>query len=313
MGLPFHINTPSEYDQACARCEHWVVLSEADRDRLVPLLAYDKRRGGAEGRALRTAVPELGLLANDRLEATESLMDVGKLEEVSKFPIRICFWRRSSESMTKHRFPLFCDDVGISPASLALDLLHTFHLGVLTAFNKHAIWCLLEAKVWGDHETTRSEGLQIAVLCLRSELWRWYAERARTHPGENLTRVADFVPSMLGTPSAKQLRTKAAENWGLLLFVRDALVKFRAPVGADADRLAEAADCLIKYIGVLKANGAEMPPAALQDHMAAALRPALQACGPGDAWPTGAQPKTPTANGPGDNEAHKRRPSRNEK
>ena len=85
------MNNDDDYDQACTKCEHAVVLSRASRDHLVALLDYGRRPGGACGRALRASVPELGLLHGDRLEPSWSLPDVGKLEELSSFPAAVTF------------------------------------------------------------------------------------------------------------------------------------------------------------------------------------------------------------------------------
>ena len=54
--------TQEGYEEACARCEHHVVIATPElRDRAAALLFYDKRTLGSRGRTLRKPVPDLGL------------------------------------------------------------------------------------------------------------------------------------------------------------------------------------------------------------------------------------------------------------
>ena len=75
-------------------------------------------------------VPSCDLLANDRLEPSDSLPDVSEFDAISAFPARVTFWRGSAKTICKHRSPLFSAPF-VSPALLMIDLLHTVHLGVM--------------------------------------------------------------------------------------------------------------------------------------------------------------------------------------
>jgi hypothetical protein len=130
--FPYRLFTCNLYLSACAACETVVHLnSEQVRARLLSCLAYDKRTttNSSNGRALTHAIPELNLDKGDRLEPSRSLRDVGLLATVP-LPLHIIFWKLSAQTKTKHRNPLFLDDTGITMATLAIDILHTLHLGV---------------------------------------------------------------------------------------------------------------------------------------------------------------------------------------
>lgn len=225
--LPFRKNTDQDFEEACRRCEIWVLVEREQHKRIISLLRYDKRPGGVHGRALRDSVAELGLRANDRLEPNELLADVADFERITSFPARVLFWRRSRESLCTRRCPLFDEQCGVSIVrSVALDVLHTLHLGVMLSWCKLAMWALIDAGVWGAFEPTEVEKFQVSVLAMNVELTRWYRTRARERPDEELTRCPPLHHKMLGTPNNRNLKAKAAQTWGLLLFLLDSLLKY---------------------------------------------------------------------------------------
>jgi hypothetical protein len=202
----------------------------------------------------------------DRLETNDNLWDVADLFELSSFPVALKFWRRSNETIATRRCVLFDEALGITPdRTICVDLLHTFHLGVLQEFTKLALWKLLSAGVWGALDGTLVECLRIAVLTLRSALWKWYEQRRTLFPLETLTRLADLVPTMLGKPSAKKLKTKAGETWGMALFVVDMLTAHAHRLGAEAPILREAGQCLLDYMATLRASSNVLQAPALQE------------------------------------------------
>ncbi len=149
--------------------------------------------------------------------------------------------------------------------TICVDVLHTFHLGILVEFTKLALWRLLEAGVWGALEGNMEESLRVAVLTLRNALWSWYERRHRTFPEEHLTRLADLVPSMLGNPSSRKLKTKASETWAVTLVANDMLLRFGHRLGDEAPLLQEAGKSLVDIISIMRASGNVMPPTARQD------------------------------------------------
>ena len=86
-----------DYDAACARCEHVVLVDAAARAQLILALRHDKRASWPRGLALTRDFPELGLVAGDRVEPSATLPDVSMLETVAT-PVIVTFWRRSAES-----------------------------------------------------------------------------------------------------------------------------------------------------------------------------------------------------------------------
>ena len=69
---------------------------------LCSALPYDRRSQGARGRALRAALPPLGLEAGDRLEPCAALRNVADLDILAAFPARILLWRPRSETIALH-------------------------------------------------------------------------------------------------------------------------------------------------------------------------------------------------------------------
>jgi len=49
------------------------------------------------------------------------------------------FWRSRNQTMSKHRNPLFDKSIGIGVELIAIDIMHTIHLGVMGIFVRS--WC----------------------------------------------------------------------------------------------------------------------------------------------------------------------------
>ena len=269
LAFPHRTNTPDDYKTAIDRCRVDVTLTAAQHRALRLALRFDKRRNGARGLALENLTGleavEPKLAIGDRLEANDQLLDIGDIWSVREFPVRLRFWRRSEESLCLSVCPLFDYDIGLCPTTvICADILHTYHLGVGLQFARFAMWKLLVAGVWGDVSSSVAQR-SIAVTRLRSALWEWYRERAELHPGENLTRLADLTPGMLGTEAKPDLKTKAAETWGIMLFLNDKVQANAGALGADARPLLDCGSMLVQVYEIMKANGNIVPEAAQQD------------------------------------------------
>ena len=167
-------------------------------------------------------------MQGDRLEPNSELPDVSFFESLDSFPTLVLFWRVSQETLTRHRNPIFCQALGIGISSLCIDTLHTLHLGVIKRFCMWGIWFFMEVDLFGvggSGDYNEDEKLQLNANALRHELWGWYELRLADHPQEDLSRLQDLQPSMLGTKNAPALKTKAAETLGLLYFLRDTIEK----------------------------------------------------------------------------------------
>ena len=75
----WHINTDDDVDRACAACEVHIQVSAGILHRIRPYLRFDKRKKGSHGLALTHSFPDLGLMAGDRVEPSDTLRDVGSL------------------------------------------------------------------------------------------------------------------------------------------------------------------------------------------------------------------------------------------
>ena len=112
------------------------------------------------------------------------------------------------------RCPLFNRDIGLNPnTAVAVDFLHTNHLGVMLVYCCHVVWEFLRSGIWRVAASNRTENFKTSVLGLRSELWAWYASRRQNHSTENLNQVADVTPGLFGSMQDPKLKTKAAETW----------------------------------------------------------------------------------------------------
>ena len=141
LSLPWRLTRQADYLAACARAERRVVVSSvAERDALLAALFYDKRSDGASGRCLRAAIPAFGLEAGDRLEPSDGLPDVSALDTAADFPLQLVFWRRSEETASRHRNPIFDGPAGVTVELLSVDTLHTLNLGVMKHYFKHLFW-----------------------------------------------------------------------------------------------------------------------------------------------------------------------------
>ena len=251
LGLRWPCNDDFEYDRACARCEVHVRIPDEATKKLI-VLRYDKRSSGSRGRAVVMDVPALGLKANDRLEPSTELADIGLFEE-AHCPINLIFWRVSEETAARHRNPMFANAIGLSPnRCLTVDLLHALYLGVMKVWCTVVLWFALPAGVFGDTGGTEEEQLATAVLLFRHELMQWYKDRHRECPDENLTRLADFTAKMMGTRHSKACKTKGAETYGLLVFLVFFLGKHTDKLGSRGVRLQRAGHALQRMVGVWK-------------------------------------------------------------
>ena len=94
---------------------------------MVAHLVWRKQNSGPRGRALDADIPALGLKKHDRLEPWTGLQDIGdefdQLQPTEARPVRVCFWRRSEETATRHRSPLLDTGLHTGVNSLTIDIL----------------------------------------------------------------------------------------------------------------------------------------------------------------------------------------------
>ena len=247
--LRWQANAEGDYDCACDRCSRVVRIPDGrTRDAIGQRLEYDKRQHGSHGRSLTQSLDELKLHDGDRLEPSAGLTDVGELENLAP-PASVVFWRPSSESMSRHRNPIFSTELGLDPARcLTVDILHAMHLGVLKVWAKTTLWAVLLSGIYGQRGTAE-EQMIVALMALRSALMAWYKTRHQEYPNERLTRLNDLTPKMVGAPAAQCLKTKGAETYGLMKFLLSLLRMYTFRIGPDWQRLLQAGEALDDIIG----------------------------------------------------------------
>ena len=135
---PWAVKDHDTYETACRRCERWITLQSADQHANgLHILRGASRNSGPRGRALDADIPALSLKKHDRLEPWTGLQVIGdecQLQPTAARPVRVCFWRRSEETATRHRSPLLDTVLHTSVNSLTIDILHTWFLGIHPRF-----------------------------------------------------------------------------------------------------------------------------------------------------------------------------------
>ena len=208
-----------------------VVQHEWQRQLILSNLQYS---GKHLGPYLRGPIPELQLLAQDRLEPSEDLVDTGVLDSV-QLPVVVYFMRGDVKSCrVLHTCPWFRLP-GVGLQSWAIDPLHTWHLGPLGDFVAKAIWFFLLNHIhtgpvpWLEAEQAR----KLSLLQLKAELHKYYRRRARENDTEwsrKGSSIWNITFKMLGKPGAPLLSAKAAETVGLLDFVVEQLTEHSAKI-----------------------------------------------------------------------------------
>eukprot|EP00959_Pyramimonas_sp_CCMP1952_P330576 6922338-Pyramimonas_sp.AAC.2 len=170
--IPLRPHPPDYYDMECKSHEIWIVIENAESHREVRFAL--EWRSKCRGRALRKDIPGLGLLENDRLEATPHMHDVQKFDSVKEFPILVLFWRARENSRVYRRNPLISDEIGTSLSTFSLDELHLMHLGIFKVFVGASIWRLLIADVFNTGARLQDDKIRIGLPLLVQNLQDFY-------------------------------------------------------------------------------------------------------------------------------------------
>ena len=271
-GLRWTETARGAHDTACRSCEVSVFLADLPgKQNLLSKLMYNKSDTGPRGRALIEGVDAYpNLRPRDRLEPSRHLHDIGTLEG-HPLPSTVICWRRSEETLWRHRNPLFgygCsseDNAVPDPVDfLTVDPLHALYLGVLKIWARNAMWCLFESGAYGC-PASNQENLLKVVLVFRAVLFSWYSQRAREFKLEGLTRVSDFTPKMAGSCAEHALKTKGAETWGVSLFLLRELRRFASRCGSSGQRLLRAGEELETIVLIWRRYEWVLPDAAIEE------------------------------------------------
>ena len=217
-------NKEEDYFQAVARCEIEVeILNVNMRNKIWQTLHFYKDRNHPRGFALKEDLPRYNLRKDDRLEPSEHLRNIGNFRTIEGFPKKVIFWRKSLDTISRRRNPIWNLQTGVTPArSLTSDLLHAMNLGVIKGFNGITLWVLLKAEVWGTGQS-HDESLNNQVAIISNQIKAWYKYYHLDHPKENLTRIGKFTTGRIGTRANPKCDSKAAEAWGIFKYLLQSL------------------------------------------------------------------------------------------
>ena len=224
--LIFQETTPADMERATRLCEIEVMLDQTNHSIVEAALASDKNPGGARGRALTRDIPSLGLRCHDRLEPSMHVPDVFAFRTRRDFPITAIFWRRSNESIVRHRNPFFAIP-GVTNKTCAWDILHLFYLGTVLFWTMRFLWACIAANIWGVPAGTQAHMDSASMARCSSDLHEFYAQcekRPGGHTQFTQVKVIDIVK--IGTRAEPRLTTKAGETKGLFFFCAYLLDKF---------------------------------------------------------------------------------------
>jgi len=269
---PWGDKSSAMIEQAVAACEITVCVGWEDHRKIIAALFYDKGKGSAasRGRALKVDLPSLGLCKKDRLEPSRYLMDVGDLDALNMYPIVISFWRRSAETMARHRCPLIMPHLGLTlDRCLGVDSLHTLALGVYQYFLGDVVQRLFDADFWKVGEANKSTRSQLSTMRMRADLFSWYSAQEKSGR-RDIHRCSDLSAEMFGTSARPSCSLKGAETVTFLEFMLDLLQKNAASGLERVDDLVRTARALRKLHELPKQQDdrlAPLRPSVVQEHL----------------------------------------------
>ena len=262
LGVGYEDHTDDAFDESCRACEIWIEIDEAKHVLLKANLRPDARKH-ANGRCIQKNLPELGLRTKDRLEPCSTVPDTGKgFDDIDTFPIVVLFWRSSQETRARHRNPLFDANIGIGVSRFAIDTLHCLDLGVFKNFCMELFWALLIANAWHIEAPDQETRDRLSVLRLRSQLFDWYKRSV----SDNKSKLQNLTLKMLGKRTQRRLKTKAAETRVLLKFCVFLCNEHAKVLGSDAKLWKEAAEDLVRFVGIMEEHERNLPQDAIQDY-----------------------------------------------
>lgn len=268
VSSPWGEHTEDTYETECGHCEVRITVDTEEVRRSILQqggLFYDRRKQGAQGRALARSIPALGLAAGDRLEPSDDLIDVG-LFAGAQLPFVAVFWRRRMRDGARldrvvRRNPLFSIP-GVNPhLTLHVDTLHTLYLGVALRYVSAVIARTLDYSPWGQGMPAETK-----VQHLRNELFLWYDE----HGVPPNMRLNDFNVKMIGPAPHYDLKTKAAETGVLVPWAISLCRKYMDIRGAGP--LLAAGEAYARFMELLDVHPRRVPPAACNELMHCTLR-----------------------------------------
>ena len=273
-GMPAPKKTMEHYEAACAACEIRTVLQPADVPLVRARLEYEKRQGQSRGRVLQEDLPQFGLLKGDRLAATVEHPNIASLAP-EEAPRVVLWWRKSNETVTRFRNPLFRKGTGVTLDTVGIDWLHALSLGVMQEILGFLIWRLFTANAFRVPGVA-SNVADLSLQALRQALGEWYSSEARA--GIQHTRIENITMGMLGSAAAPSCDLHGAETNGMLAFAHGFLLpRFGHLLGADRKHFVAGIGSLVTILAIIRKYPRVVPPRDVQqfcDEVLAHLRAA---------------------------------------
>ena len=225
------LKTAADYERAAERCEVPVTMEELHADDnhtfLREMLAHDMRKEGFRGMVLQDNYEMCGLRKNDRLECSATLPEVVSFLGEDPPAIGVVFWRRSRESMTLRRNPLFDASVGTDlQAMVSIDVMHSWCLGIFQQMVGHCLWELVESM--GQPGQHLAEARHTAMEELRVRYQGWLRDVRTRRPELVVSALGDLTLDVLGPRDAPMLKRKAHECLTLLRWLAELVPHFSA-------------------------------------------------------------------------------------
>lgn len=261
QGLPFMDRPNESYAQCCRTCERGIsITTEDERTSLMDLLMFRqssaKRHGGLV--VVRESVAWPSLREGDALVPSVELLDIRDLRSKS-LPLNVIFWRSHRDEQGRSidwlssRSPVFSELLGTDPGRhLALDILHTVHLGVANRLGSAMIWRVIELNPYGR----RSLGLRVKLI--ESALFRWYdthsipAEAQLNRLTLGMIGGGKKVTRLRGDPHpGMSMKIKGAEMMTLLRFALSHLTEHASQIPL-ARSLIQAGEALLRWCDIAK-------------------------------------------------------------
>eukprot|EP00971_Amphidinium_carterae_P340150 6478344-Amphidinium_carterae.2 len=211
--------THAMYCNACDMAEVHVLLEDEDKLQLQKICAPSRvAKKGRSGLVLREHYSKLGLRKHDRWLPTEQYPDWAVVFGDAPIVGEAVFWR-PMELMTKVRHPLYDQELGVTLDNVvAVDLMHTFSLGIIGYFIAETTWAILEANVAGSQRTVQHERHLDNMQCLAKGLLQWYP-MGEKDPHHTCTRVNEFGLGTVGSFQHQTWHGKAGEANTYLRFL----------------------------------------------------------------------------------------------
>jgi hypothetical protein len=130
---------------------------------------------------MRSDIDVFRLKKGDRLIPCSGMPDTALFEGL-KVPFTVSFFRYDKNSRLTNISPLFRVP-GFTLDKLAIDLLHSWHLGGVSEFVGEVLWFMIHCGFYTRGlNAPAADVQQVALLKLKADLWAYYHRRSQSDP-----------------------------------------------------------------------------------------------------------------------------------